>query len=1443
MNLRHILLILTIAIAESLFAIDINRMALSSRRITSADGLSGNTVYDIVQDKDGFIWMGAAYGLCRYDGYSFVNYYSLSSDASRKIEANTGDLHLDEENGLLWIHTSTFTFACYNTHTGRFVDYTGRGDETRPYRRYLRAGNTLWMYDTQSGVRKITCRNGSLICTDYTQENGQLPSNNVPRMVEDGAHNIWIMTAGGLAVADTAGNIRTVVKDRKYYAGNCYKGNILCLSEGNTVEMYAPNGRRISHTEIPAKYGNVKVIRSDFVWQDKWLIFSGDTYCIDLKRRTADKTEEYMVSNGLLLDHADGYFFESNNSGNLWIFAPDGSVEQLHLIENTNITAERRRKFNIRRGHDGLFYIASYGNGLFVYNPQDKALRHFSASDPQPVIDSNFLMGLYIDRNGNLWVVQDAAGVSLIAVSSMAVADFMLPAPQHRGDWANWVRMAAQQPQGDIVVATKDNKLHTIDMNSHTITSTYETRACVFAYMTDAEGHTWMVTRGDGIYVDGTHYSKYDKDKHILTNDFYDIKMDAHGRVWLASYENGLFMTRYNNGDKLVFKQYLDRSLNERRLHLLELDNEQRLWIASSNGLYVVDTKLDEITDNDFKCFNTTNGLFPLDELRGLAYAEGYIWAGGKGGGLVRCRVVEKTQGKGREITLKDMRKITAQQGLADNSVNAIACDRFGSIWAATESGLSRIYDNDMKVKTFTFGNDPARNCYSEGCALQLKDGRLLFGTRYGMTIITPKRNYDSEHNRASDVCITDMRINGISVCDSNTLGLLVNNMQTVRLKHNENTISLSFSNFEYADIESSLYQYYLEGNDETWRPMTSVNHVEYGNLAPGTYTLHLRALSNNKWSREKTLVITISQPWYNTWWAWLIYIAVAAALIFYIYTNAREKLRLHQQMKLEKQLTEFRLNFFTSIAHEFRTPLAIIQGAINKMQDGKQTSRAALQTARRGTKRLLKLVNMLMEFRKVNTGNMKLQVEEGDIITFVRDIYQDFWNVSKQKDIQTTFRPFERHHTVAFDRQMLETMVYNLLSNAVKYTPERGSITVTIRHEEDMLTIAVEDNGPGISDDRLANLFKPFMQGDVSQGGMGIGLYTAHSMAQLHKGCLTYARRNGNESGSIFTITLPADSSAYGSDDYRKAQAINRTTGDTDSKGDENKTAALSEAIIKEMKPEAINDVLITIIEDDADMMEQISGEIGTFFHTDCYTMGQNGMEGVKEKLPSLVICDVMLPDVSGYDVVKRLKDDDATAHIPVIMLTALDDDRHRMKSYEAGADDYMVKPCNFNILMARAVQLIKKSQKTMTSKKTETDSDKENEKKKPKAGTDILTSVADKNFIDKMDKIIAQRISDPNLTIDQIAASLNMGRTKFFTKAKELTGVSPNKYLQNERMRIAASLLEEGELTVAEISYKVGILDASYFNKCFKSHYGVVPSKYGKGTATSDDDTTEKK
>lgn len=1419
-RMKAILLLSVLFMSVSGYAVDIERMSLSGRRISSVDGLSGNTVYDMLQDKDGFVWMGAAYGLCRYDGYSFVNYYSLSSDKNRKIDATTGNLYPDEHNDMLWIHSSTFAFACYDLRAGRFVDYTGRGDETRPYRRFLRSGNDMWMYDTRSGIRLVNCEKGVFTCKDYSTRLGTLPSDNVPRMLEDGKRGIWALTAGGLMRYGADEKWQTIVGGREYIIGNTWHGNVICLSAGNTIEMFSPKGKLLRRIVIPVALGNLKTVRSNFVWGDKWMIFGRNTYCIELNTFKVEKPTEYQIPNGLLLDTVDGYFFESNSTGKLWIFAPDGSMKELSLLPDVRFTAERRRKYTVRRGGDGLFYIASYGNGLFVYDHKSGALRHFSAEDQHPVIDNNYLMSIMIDRDGNLWVSQDQAGVSCISVSHNAIASFLMPVPGRIGDWSNYVRMTAGDKNGGILVSTKDNKLYRLDPKASRVEPMGETRACVFAYLTDSKGRTWMCTRGDGLYVNDVYYSKFEKKFHVPSNDFYDIKEDGKGRVWLASYEDGLIVTKKPAADgRLKFDRLLYRNINEGRQHQLELSPDGLLWIATSNGLYVVDTKKKNISNADFKCFNTKNSVFPIDEMRCVRFIDGCLWAGGKGGGLVRCRF-------SKDLKLLECVTLTTKEGLADNTINSITADDYGCVWVGTEGGMSRVYGDDMKVKTYRFDNKLERNIYSEGCALKLDDGRLLFGTRQGLTIVTPRRSYDSDSNAAARVSVTDMSVNGIPLADKDGVSLAVHRSDRIELAHNENTISLSFSNFEYGDIGSSLYQYYLEGLDETWRQATSVNHIEYGNLSPGTYVFHIRALSNDKWSRESTLTIVICSPWYTTVWAWLVYFALAAAFGTYLYHNARERLRLHQQMRIEKELTEFRLGFFTNITHEFRTPLAIIQGAVDKLQaDGAGASRASVQTARRGVKRLLRLVNMLMEFRKVNTGNMRLGVEPGNIVAFVKDIYTDFWAMAKQKDISFTFTPFAKEYEVPFDRQMVETIVYNIISNAIKYTPERGQVKVALRKNGDWLAFSVEDDGPGITAEQTAQLFQPFMHGYASSGGMGIGLYTSHRMAEAHHGALEYKpAENGN--GSVFTFTFPADANAYSKEECRKASAVKKT--------DNEKETAADNDIIRELRPDAINDITVAVVEDDPDMMTQICAEIGVYFNTAGYMTGQAALDGIAASVPALVVCDVMLPDMTGYDVVKKLKAADITSDVPMIMLTALDDESHRLRSYKAGADDYMVKPCNFKLLIGRAMQLINNARKTDVAVKDKGDVNG-NSGKTPDTGnvSPLLMSHADKMLMERMNSIVVQNIGNPEFTVDKLAAMLGMGRTKMFAKIKQLTDMSPNKYLQNERMRIAAELLADGRMTVSEVSYKVGIQDASYFNKCFKARFGVVPSKYGKTTA----------
>lgn len=647
---------------------------------------------------------------------------------------------------------------------------------------------------------------------------------------------------------------------------------------------------------------------------------------------------------------------------------------------------------------------------------------------------------------------------------------------------------------------------------------------------------------------------------------------------------------------------------------------------------------------------------------------------------------------------------------------------------------------------------------------------------------------------------ITDLAINGISIYEAENEQFLtkaLNYTREISLPHDKNSLNIHFSNFDYPHIQNAMYQYYLEGIDNTWRPMTSINHTEFSDLNPGSYTLHIRTrIGSNQWSEETLLHITICQPWYNTVWAWCIYLRIICGAGVLYYRSWLRNFELNQQIALEKQMSDFRINFFTHISHEFRTPLAIIQSAVEKMMTKGEgyASKNNINTLSRGTKRLQRLINQLMEFRKINTGNMKLNVEKGEIIGFVRAIFNDLYTVAKQKDVTMNFTPWTSNHEMLFDQEKVETIVYNLLSNAVKYTPDKGIISVKLYLENNIVFFSVEDNGPGIKPEREADLFKPFMHGYASKGGMGIGLYTAHQMAEIHKDSLTY-ERSLDLGGSRFCLALPNDAGKYQPEDIIEKKAPDDHSIDKDE----------IEMIVKEMTPKAINNVTVMVIEDDPDMLDQIKSELSVYFHVETFMNGKTGYENIRKIKPALLISDIQLPEMIARALqfvamelkAKQQAEEKAQQEKALGQETTLKENAPLEKAEQSSCGE---------VILVKPVKELKKNEPT------------------------LLMSTLDKKFKDKLEAIVAQHIGDNNFNVDRLAELLCLGRTTVYNRTKSIMGVSPNIYIQNERLRIAAKLLLEGEYTVSEISEKVGFSDSTYFYKCFKNKFGIAPSKYGK-------------
>lgn len=1399
------------------------RQTFEVSNITTANGLPCNTIRVMAEDEFGYVWVGGTGGLARYDGYRFVDFNGFGPYAQSRIPQHIGLSYTDKQNHLLWFTTSINTYGCYDLRRGAFVDYTGIGDNNREFRKRKMLSTGMWLYNTTFGIRHVIYRDGQFSVQDYTKENGQIATNDVRMIEEAGDKQVWAATKAGLFRIDTAGKAHTVLKGKdmtnvldvnQYMVGFC--------KQDQTAYIFNQQGKLLRAVPLPKSEGRIDEVIGPMVWRTNCFFYTkGDTYTLDVagalqgKSGTFINNKRYRMESATQQGYADGYHFVANKSGYLWIFPPKGEARKLFVLPNLQSNNEKNGIYKVARDKSGLFYISTYGGGLFTYDFARDHLVHYSARDENPLIPTDFLLGVMIDRTGCVWLSCESSGITRLQPANDIVASYFLMDPTHRGDWTNNARYLYLEKRQTPIVCSKSKELFHFNAASHSFVRERQLTSCIYGYLYDSKGNEWMATRGDGLLCNGQRVNITVDGKPCKAADFYAIVEDRYGRIWAGSWANGLICIDRKEQQALAKSPtaaiaahaYLTETYNESHIHALALDEKGVLWIATYNGLYCTDTKKRQIAPKDFCVFNLENGLFPMNDLLSLHAYKGKLYGGTRNGGLIVCDINQWSKQK------LPYRQLTKRDGLSNNTVCSITHDQYGHIWVGTEYGLCKLEPKTLRIRSYSTSVQPIGNEFAENSVLNLPDGRIAFGSANGIAVFRPLER-DYEHKQTAKVLITDLLINGTSIYDDDELlpEAALNGLEKLSFSHNENSLRLFFSNFNYRETPSQLYEYYLEGQDRTWRKATSENSAEYTNLAPGKYVFHIRtATISGEEQAETTLTIVIRQPWYNTIWAWLVYLLIAGSVGYYIYRNAREKILLHQQMKKEEEQAEFRINFFTHISHEFRTPLAIIQNAVDKMANPKTSTQANVRTAQRGTRRLLRLINQLMEFRKINTGNLKLKVEPGDIVVFVDNIFQDLWGVAKQKDINYRFMPFQPHYKMTFDREMVEMMVYNLLSNAVKYTPERGSILLKMTLDETagQLVITVEDSGRGISDEQQKELFKPFMKGHVSKNGMGIGLYTAFQMAQRHHGSLAY-ERVGAEGGSRFTLTLPTSEDDYQADDFSMEPSVPVEAANEQ-----------QQELIREPKPAAINPHLVAIIEDDADMMEQIKAEVGAYFETCEFYNGRLGYEGVLERQPDLVLCDVMLPDMDGYEIVSRLKENADTRLTPVIMLTALNDDTHQIKAYKAGADDYMVKPCNFQLLVARIMQLLK-----WRSARPESPSSETMEKEETEAP--ILSSRADLLFKESVAQIVAQNMSKEDFSVDTLAELMHMGRTKFYGKMKEIYGMSPNKYLVNQRMEYAAQLLLEGKYNISEITYKVGIGNPSYFNKCFKSHFGVAPSKY---------------
>ncbi len=1402
-----------------------NGIELRSKYMKTTDGLSNNSVRYIYQDSKGFMWMGTLNGLSRYDGNTFRNFYPERKEYGKFSLADSHIYNLQEDkNGFLWIGSSLDLYSCYDLQNDRFIDFTGNGELNQNYAKLTIASNgDVWLWHQSNGARQIIHQaDRSMTSVTFKTENGNLADNRVQFINEDTSGRIWIGTERGLTSV-LRGNIKVEERKNKFMFATPYQQDMYFLTANGDIYSYQTASGKFSKNASLSTIAGKTEPTSHMILKGKWVIFT-DTgvYNYDFKTHQITNHSELNIKQGeVYTDNRNNYWVYNHTGRVYYIQSETGEMKEFQLIPQDKMNHIDYERYHFVHDSRGIIWISTYGNGLFAYNVVEDKLEHFvsNAKDISP-ITSDFLLYIMEDRNGGIWVSSEFSGLSYINISNEGITRIYPESPD-LFDRSNTIRMLTRTETGEIWVGTRKGGLYNYNLQLNSKKEKLYMESNVYAITEDAQGVQWIGTRGKGLKIGDTWYKRNASDPSTLSfNHIFSIHRDQKNRMWVGTFGGGLNLAEPAAEGGYKFRHFFEEQIGLNLVRSIAEDKNGFIWMGTSGGICIFHPDSLIANPHNYHLFSYTNGKFNSNEIRYLYYdKKGRMWTGTSGSGLNLCKL-------SNDYKTLEYEHYGMAEGLANDMVQSLLSDDNGHLWIATEYGISKFDPDTHSFENYYFSSYTLGNVYSENCACMGANGKLYFGTNHGLAVIDPR--YVPSNKFLSPVVFTNLYVNGIQMnpeMEDSPLKKSFTYTDEITLKYFQNSIILDFSTFDYSDNEQTKYKYWLENYDTEWSKPSHTNSATYKYLSPGTYVLHVKSCNSaGIWNEKETVLkIIITPPFWKTIWAILVYIILLIAALYFAYHIVRNFNRLRNRIHVEKQLTEYKLVFFTNISHEFRTPLTLIQGALEKIQRTGNIPRelaGPLHIMEKNTQRLLRLINQLLEFRKMQNNKLALSLEEIDVIAFLEDIFSSFSDEAKQKDMQFSFRPSVSSFKMFIDTGKLDKIIYNLLSNALKYTPSHGCITFSVHVDENkkLLQIQVSDTGIGIPKEKQGELFKRFMQSNFSSNSIGIGLHLTHELVSVCKGTISYQENNGG--GSVFTVCLPTDKSVYTEKDFLVADNVLIRESQEQASFHFKKLEELPP--LPEVKDNPLNKRKVLIIEDDNDIRKLLKEEIGTYFEVEVAEDGISGYEKASTYDADLIICDVLMPGMTGFEVTKKLKNDFQTCHIPIILLTALSSQEKQLEGIEAGADAYISKPFSTKYLLTRIFRLIEQRDKL-----------REKFSKEPgMVHTTMYTTDRDKEFIDRMTAILEKNIVRPEFSVEEFAQIMNLSRTVFYQKVKGITGYAPIEYLRIVRMKKAAEIiLTQSNLTIAEVGYKVGYNDPFYFSKCFKSQFGVSPSVYKKG------------
>jgi signal transduction histidine kinase/ligand-binding sensor domain-containing protein/DNA-binding response OmpR family regulator len=1427
--------------------------------ISTQDGLSQSTVSAMLCDKEGFLWIGTNNGLNRFDGYNF-----------KVFKGNTDPEGIFINNRVTEIWQDCRDFIWFKTHDGYFHYFHPSREKIQTLPNYLEKvaednliitdfeqynKNEIWLGLRHLGVYQLKYdeKKEDYNITHFLNR-GQyaLSNNNVYFVKKDSTGNLWVGTAKGvnfISIRDLekgTPNFQHFFVDfgftafcetkDKIWLGTKENGIIIKDKKNNIYTQFNMD----NHPVLTSNY-NTKLYLSKqnkiYAAFDRKGLFEFDQYTNTWKKisTTGNSIDKIYEDRYQQLWITSETFGIDRYNPDTW----ESTHYKLSPPERENTTDLERHVFF--EDNNNNFWIGLHEGGVALYNRNEDKFR-FYLNDPSNsnTISSNIVASIIHDHSGQLWLGlgQYLGGIERVILRNPGFTH-VLPKTDIEEVANNVTRSLHEDRMGNIWIGTKAGRLHILDSlyNEVAVYDEFETDngivsgANIYTITCDNDNYVWLGTKGKGVLVSQNpvnkntvlrnikflNYQHSENDSTSIThNNIYCIVQNKQDEIWIGTYGNGLSLVKKQENGKRYFENINSKNSNlgNNMVRNIVFDSQNRMWVATGFGLYMRNAN----EKGNFMSFfytpdnNNNNCLSYNDVIHIFEDSDHDLWFGTLGGGLNKLE------------NLKDSAAIFKQynrgNGLSNDVVLAVQEGDKGYIWVSTENGLNRINKKSGTVEIFNTNNGLSFNMFMENTCIKCRNGTLLFGGYKGFEVLNCDKLKVKNYRPKLELTNFQLFNKEVHVQDVNSpLKKTITYTDNLTLKHHQSSFSIKFSALDYQDPGIVQYAYCLENFDNDWNYVGNQNKATYTNLPSGDYTFKVKSTNRlGGWIKSpRELKITIFPPWYKNHWAYVAYAIVLIAFLISIRKIVMKINHYRNELTVEKRINELKLKFFTNISHEIRTPLTLILGPL---EDIKRKTREIspeiyqeLLIVHKNGKRMLHLINQLLDFRKIQNNKMSLKVDSLDIVKFCREVFNSFGPIAHYKNIKLVFETDKKSSEVWADPSQMDVVLYNLMSNAVKFTPSGGKVTFSIAHNsKDWVIISIRDEGKGIPEKNLQDLFTRYtILSDRETSGTGIGLSLAYEITRLHGGELSVSSRKGH--GSTFIIVLqPGKKHLEKRSDVefvlREAHAHHPVTSDIIEPQIKEPTKAAD--LPSNQKLSAL------IIEDNPEILDYICHSLHTNFNTYKASDSHEGLNKIEECNPDIIITDVMMPGIDGFELTKQLKKSFATSHIPIIMLTAKTDIEDRITGLECGADAYIQKPFNTRLLISTVNNLIQQRKRIISKFRDNKTIDPDT----------LKITGKDEKFLKDLIQYVQQNYSQ-EFSIEHLAEEMCVSRTVFYNKVKGLTGMSPVEFVRQIRLKIAVQLLEKG-YNVSEVSFQVGFNDVKYFSRQFKNLFGYPPSKH---------------